>query len=256
MTTQQQLWLAWAEGQISDEQAQAAAEAHHAHRAKHPGARRPLAQGAPAAISEPARGPLRGRSVGHKRPLARGKVFGTDWGVPLDRNAKVRVYAYARALTRRADPHKHYGPVTAKALAVLHALLWGFHNAASGKCFPSYEVIAERAGCSRATVYNAIGMLERAGVLTWVNRLLRVRERVAGLFGPLSAWRWRVVRTSNSYAFNDPASKSKFQTLTLAQGQQTRAGEQDAAGQMRTAGAYFPSPIQLSGTATEVELIS
>ena len=35
-----------------------------------------------------------------------------------------------------------YGVVTAKALAVLEALLWGFHNARSGVCFPSYERIA------------------------------------------------------------------------------------------------------------------
>jgi len=31
------------------------------------------------------------------------------------------------------------------------ALLWGFHNAQSGLCFPSYEKIADRAGCARST---------------------------------------------------------------------------------------------------------
>ena len=30
-----------------------------------------------------------------------------------------------------------YGVVTAKAVAVLEALLWAFHNARSGLCFPS-----------------------------------------------------------------------------------------------------------------------
>jgi hypothetical protein len=35
-----------------------------------------------------------------------------------------------------------YGQVTAKALAVLEALLWAFHNAKSGICFPSYERIS------------------------------------------------------------------------------------------------------------------
>ncbi len=67
----------------------------------------------------------------------------------------------ARALMRGQDKGKHYGAVTAKFLAVLGALLWGFHNAASGKCFPSYEAIAERAGCARSTVYEAIRALER-----------------------------------------------------------------------------------------------
>ena len=59
----------------------------------------------------------------------------------------------------------------------MRRLLWGFHNARSGLCFPSYEKIAERAGCARSTVAEAIKALEDAGLLTWVNRLKRVRER-------------------------------------------------------------------------------
>jgi len=39
---------------------------------------------------------------------------------------------------------------------VLSALLWAFHNARSGCCFPSYERIAEKAGCARSTVAAAI----------------------------------------------------------------------------------------------------
>jgi hypothetical protein len=62
-------------------------------------------------------------------------------------------------------------------------------NAASGRCYPSYE--AKRAGCARSTVYHAIRALERVGVLSWVNRLKRVREYVPGLFGNASAWRAR-----------------------------------------------------------------
>ena len=79
----------------------------------------------------------------HLRPR-REKVFGDGLPWPLDRNAKVRVMTRARALMRRTERGKHYGIVTAKALAVLEALLWGFHNARSGLCFPSYEKIAER----------------------------------------------------------------------------------------------------------------
>jgi hypothetical protein len=78
---------------------------------------------------------------------------------------------------------------------------------------------AERAGCARSTVYEAIRALERLGVLSWVNRIKRVREYVPGLFGNASAWRWRVVRTSNAYAFVDPlvSSKSDLPTGTMAQ---------------------------------------
>jgi hypothetical protein len=53
--------------------------------------------------------------------------------VPLDRNAKVRVMMLARALMRRTEAGRAYGAVTAKALAVLQALLFGFHNAARSR---------------------------------------------------------------------------------------------------------------------------
>jgi hypothetical protein len=64
---------------------------------------------------------------------------------------------------------------------VLEALLWGFHNARSGLCFPSYETIAEAAGCALSTVAAAIKVLEDAGVLSWVQRVKRVRERCSDL---------------------------------------------------------------------------
>ena len=157
----------------------------------------------------------------------REKVFGDGRPRALDRNAKVRVMALARALTRRTEAGKHYGAITAKALAVLEALLWGFHNARSGLCFPSYEKIAQRAGCARSTVYEAIKALEEAGLLSWVHRLTRIRERGPDLFG-VWANRWRVIRTSNAYHFNDPkgggrpdalenSSKSEFPSGTRNQ---------------------------------------
>ena len=62
------------------------------------------------------------------------------------------------------------------------------------------------------------------GVLTWVNRIVRVRERCVDLFGHRGG-RERVIRTSNGYAFNDPktaadrgfSSKSDFQSGTSIQ---------------------------------------
>ena len=82
--------------------------------------------------------------------------------------------------------------------------MWGFHNAKSGLCFPSYEKIAEAACCARSTFAEAIKALEDTRILSWVNRL----KRVAGaaerdLFGhPIR--KTRVLRTSNGYAFIDP----------------------------------------------------
>ena len=69
---------------------------------------------------------------------------------------------FARALMRRTEKGKAYGAITAKALAVLEALLWGFHNARSGLCFPSYATIAARAGCARSTVAAHVRRIRRA----------------------------------------------------------------------------------------------
>jgi len=156
----------------------------------------------------------------HLRPR-REKVFGPGPRVPLDRNAKARVKEMARALLRKTEAGRHYGVVTAKALAVLDALLWGFHNTKSGQCDPSYEAIAKRADCARSTVSLAIKALELAGVLSWVNRIIRERDHERDLFGHWVT-RWRIIRTSNAYLFRDPqpgasvpnSSKSEFRSGT------------------------------------------
>jgi hypothetical protein len=113
----------------------------------------------------------------------REKLFGDGRPRPLDRNAKARVMVLARALMRPTEAGKHYGAITAKAYAVLEALLWAFHNAKSGLCFPSYESIADKAGCHRDTVAEAIKALEAAGVLSWVNRIKRIGEISPDMFG-------------------------------------------------------------------------
>jgi Helix-turn-helix domain len=138
------------------------------------------------------------------RTARREKVFGPGRAVPLDRNAKARIAAYARAWSRlHCLPGQHRGPITRAFLDVLQALLWGFHNSRSGLCYPGYEAIAAKAECSRATVYEALKVLEWAGVLSWQNRIVRVRELCQDLWGRVG-WRWRVIRTSNAYVFRDP----------------------------------------------------
>jgi hypothetical protein len=53
-------------------------------------------------------------------------------------------------------------------------------------------------------VGEAIHALERARILSWVNRIARIRIRERDLFG-----QWSLVRTSNAYVFHDPkASES------------------------------------------------
>lgn len=185
------IWRDHAAGRLTDTQAQAAAEAAYS--------RRTGGQGNDAGEGE-------GPPTGLRR--AREKVFGSGRCRPMDRNAKARLMHLARALMRRTEKGRAYGVVTAKAFAVLEALLWAFHNAKDGRCFPSYERIAEAAGCARSTVYEAISALEAAGLMTWCNRLHRVREWTAGLPG-VGATRVRVLRTSNGYRFLDPGQSSK-----------------------------------------------
>jgi AraC-like DNA-binding protein len=204
------LWRAHAEAQIPDAEAEALSEAIEARRAALVGNGLAKPPKPTLGLPKPARGPGR-----------REKLFGLGRPRALDRNAKVRIMHWARCLARRTEKGKAYGQITAKALAVLEALLWGFHNAKSGVCFPSYERIAETAGCARSTVAQALRALEGAKILSWVHRIKRVREPCPDLLGD-NGWRWRVLRTSNSYAFNDPSpagaqpssSKSEKETGT------------------------------------------
>jgi hypothetical protein len=134
----------------------------------------------------------------------REKVFGLARGFPQDRNARVRIQTYVLAWNAKyKQPGQHQGPITAAYQRVLHALLWHFLSYRDGLCFPSYETIAAKAHCHRDTVYEAIKMLERTGVFSWVQRIDRVRENGNDLFGnPVN--RFRVVRRSNVYHFRDP----------------------------------------------------
>jgi hypothetical protein len=187
------LWRAHAEAQIPDTEAGAISETIEARRAA-------LVGKGPAKLPKPALGP----PGGIRRLERREKMFGMGRPRALDRNAKVRIMHWARCLARRTEKGKAYGQVTAKALAVLEALLWGFHNSKSGLCFPSYERVAEAAHCARSTVSEALKALEGARILSWVNRVKRIREACPDLLGA-NGWRWRVLRTSNAYAFTDPS---------------------------------------------------
>ena len=75
-------------------------------------------------------------------------MFGLGRPRALDRNAKVRIMHWARCVSRRTARARSYGPITAKAVAVLEALLWAFHNAKSGLCFPILRG-DRRGGCLR-----------------------------------------------------------------------------------------------------------
>ena len=147
------------------------------------------------------------RAPKHLRPR-REKIFGPAPSRPLDGNAKARVWAAAAAYNaQNRQQGQHQGPLTWATLRVLRALLWRFHGAdGGGRCFPSYEKIAAAAKCARSSVAVAIKALEDAGLLTWVNRIARIRRRVRDLLGQMST-EWQVIRISNGYSFGDPLDR-------------------------------------------------
>jgi hypothetical protein len=68
----------------------------------------------------------------------------------IDRNERARLMFNAEALDRRTHrPGQHGGVLKRTGLAVLKALLFGFHNLATGRCDPSLEGLA-RMACPRS----------------------------------------------------------------------------------------------------------
>jgi len=135
----------------------------------------------------------------HLRPR-RAKLFTDGKQTPIDRNDRARVMFLAEGVRRK-------GEITRAAVDILRALLFTFANLKDGRCFPSYERIAEAAGCDARTVGRCLPDLEVAGLVTWVNRIQRLRQRVEGLCG-MWASVWRVIRTSNAYDFPLIAKKT------------------------------------------------
>ena len=125
---------------------------------------------------------------------------------------------------------------------VLGALLWSFHNSRDGRCFPSYERIASKAGCARSTVAEALKALEWAGVLTWQHRITRVRERCTDLFGR-DGWRWWVIRTSNAYVFRDPKG-ADCRLLSSKSENQPGTQDQDVLDPVEASARRTDSPLE------------
>ena len=88
----------------------------------------------------------------------------------------------------------------AKGLDVLRALLRRFYSYRTGECFPSYDAIAEAAGCCPVDGAAKLRILEQLGIIETIRRKV-----VASFTSRVHRVRFDVaVQTSNSYVFNLP----------------------------------------------------
>jgi predicted transcriptional regulator len=138
----------------------------------------------------------------------------------LDRNARARLIYFAEQLDRRTrQPGQHGGVLKRTGLAVLKALLFGFHNVATGRCDPGFDALARVAGVARSTVAVALNRLEKARLI------MRTRRQVGA------------VRFTNTYAFTASEttwSESRLQTTTKPIGQPKSAKTGPAGDRVRT----------------------
>jgi hypothetical protein len=109
------------------------------------------------------------------------KQFGTQYGPALHRGEKTICIVSLQAEIDRL------GGVPYGWMRVYEALLFGFYNPRNGECFPSHRAIATKARCGVSTVQRALKWARENGLIHWAHGLVRDG--------------WRVLRTSNRYAF-------------------------------------------------------
>jgi hypothetical protein len=73
-------------------------------------------------------------------------------------------------------------------MKIYETLLFGFYNPRTGQCFPSHKAIAIKARCGVRTVQRALKWARENNLIQWSHGLVRDG--------------WRVLRTSNRYAFS------------------------------------------------------
>jgi hypothetical protein len=109
------------------------------------------------------------------------KQFGTEFGPALQRGDKTTCIVSLQAEIDRL------GGVPYGWVRIYETLLFGFYNPRTGQCFPSHKAIAIKARCSVSTVQRALKWAREHSLIQWAHGLVRDG--------------WRVLRTSNRYAF-------------------------------------------------------
>lgn len=109
------------------------------------------------------------------------KQFGTVYGPALHRGDKTACIVSLQAEIDRLDG------LPCGWIRIYEVLLFGFYNPRTGECFPSHKAIATKARCAIRTVQRALRWARGNGLIHWAHGVVRDG--------------WRVMRTSNRYAF-------------------------------------------------------
>ncbi len=132
------------------------------------------------------------------------KQFGTQYGPPLQRGDKTAcIVSLQTEIDRR-------GGVPYGWMKVYETLLFAFYNPRTGECFPSHDAIAAKARCCVSTVQRALKWARQNGLILWAHGLVRDG--------------WRVLRTSNRYAFAAFLSIRRIAASIAASNGQKRRG--------------------------------
>ena len=110
------------------------------------------------------------------------KQFGPDYGPALQRGDKTVCIINLQSEIDRL------GGVPYGWVRIYEALLFGFYNPRTGHCFPSHKALAAKARCGTRTVQRALRWAREHNLIQWSHGLIRDG--------------WRVLRTSNRYAFS------------------------------------------------------
>lgn len=131
------------------------------------------------------------------------KQFGTIYGPALKRGDKTTCI---RTLEAEID---RLGGAPYGWIRIYEALLFGFYNPRTGECFPSHKALAQKARCGVRTVQRALKWARQHNLIQWAHGLVRDG--------------WRVLRSSNRYAFAAFLTTPRIlASLALSNGQKKR----------------------------------
>lgn len=140
----------------------------------------------------------------HERSVHRNSQFGQQWR-PIPAVLRTRLLGLVEGFERATRGAGKQGLLKLSGVAVFRALLFQFLDPRSGRCDPSYETLAERAGVGRTTAYKALARLEQVGVIERTRRLVWVplvlNGRVIGR---------KAQQTSNAYRLGPPRRVGLF----------------------------------------------